>query len=139
MKFTSVNFYPEFTFKTSRSSGKGGQNVNKVSSKVELNFDIAQSELLSDAEKQFLLKKIHNRINKNGILQIIVQSERSQLQNKEAAVKKFHQLLTECFKEKKKRIATAPNKTSKEKRIKGKKIKSEKKNLRSKKYFDDAI
>ena len=132
---TVTDFYPELTFKTSRSSGKGGQNVNKVSSKVELNFDVAKSELLSEEKKVLIFRKLHKKINKAGILQIVVQSERSQLQNKEIAVKKFYGLILECFKEKKKRIATKPGKASKEKRIQAKKIKSEKKKLRNSKNF----
>lgn len=132
MNILSKIFEPEFIFKTSRSSGKGGQNVNKVSSKVELDFDIQNSQLLSDQQKDLLLSKLTNRINKEGILQIISQSERSQLANKEKAIKKFYELLIKSFKPKKKRIATKPGKAAKEKRIKKKKLVSEKKAERRK-------
>lgn len=124
----------ELTFKTSRSSGKGGQNVNKVSSKVELNFNIESSSFLSEEQKETLHKKLENRITKEGILRIVAQASRSQLENKEKAVKKFFVLLEKAFKKEKPRKATRPSKAAKEKGLKEKKLKSERKELRKIKY-----
>ncbi|HVA98039.1 MAG TPA: alternative ribosome rescue aminoacyl-tRNA hydrolase ArfB [Bacteroidia bacterium] len=131
------NFSSEFTFKTSRSGGKGGQNVNKVSTKVELDFDVKNSVLLSEDQKKIIFKKLFKRISKEGILQIIVQTERSQLGNKKIAEKKFYDLLKKSFSTTKKRIATKVSKAAKEKRLLGKKnISNKKKNRSGKISFD---
>lgn len=134
MNWRSLPFEREFVFKTSRSGGKGGQNVNKVSTRVELSFDIAASALLDDAQKLVLSEKLSNRINKEGQLKIIEQSERSQLSNKEKTIEKFFVLLEKAFTVKKKRVATKPSKAVKEKRLQEKKAKSEKKSLRRENY-----
>ncbi len=132
MTLKGIVFDSEFSFKTSRSSGSGGQNVNKVSTKVELDFDVVNSTLLSPEQKEVILNKLGNRITKDGILQIIVQAERSQLGNKEIAVKKFYELLNKCFVVVKKRKATKPSKGAKEKRLSTKKRDSEIKKSRKK-------
>lgn len=130
MKTQLPNLVPELTFKTSRSGGAGGQNVNKVSSKVELDFNVLNSMLLSDEQKITILKKLEKKITKDGVLQIISQTERNQLGNKEIAIKKFHELIAKCFVVKKKRKPTKPSKASKEKRLESKKKNSEVKKWR---------
>ncbi len=125
-------FESEIWYKTSRSSGKGGQNVNKVSTKVELNFDVVNSKLLTTKQRQTIFEKLINKINKAGILKITAESSRSQLENKHIALQKFNILISTCFKEKKKRMATKASKGSKEKRIESKKIIGERKALRKK-------
>src|SRR6185312_3050996 len=126
----NIDFLPELTFAASRSGGKGGQNVNKVSTKVELQFDYMHSHLLTDEQKQLISAKLASFINKEGILKIMAQEERSQLLNKKDAINRFYALLEGAFKKKKKRIASKPGKQAKEKRLKAKKLRSEKKQLR---------
>lgn len=124
------DFTPELRFSTSRSSGPGGQNVNKVNSKIELRFNVDQSILLSEREKQMILTKLKNKINSEWELIITVQTDRSQLKNKEEALEKFHELLTKALTPRKLRRATRPTKASVEKRLETKKQLSEKKSLR---------
>ena len=124
------DFSSEFTFSTSRSGGPGGQNVNKVSTKVELRFNIVESVLLWADEKEIILKKLENKINKDGELILVSQSERSQLANKEKVVEKFYALLRKTLTPQKIRKPTKQSKASKEKRLQSKKLNSEKKSLR---------
>jgi ribosome-associated protein len=123
-------FENELYFKTSRSGGSGGQHVNKVSTKVELNFNVALSKQLTFEQKQKIAERLSHRINKEGVLKVRCDSTRSQLENKQLSIHKFIQLIEECLKEKKKRIRTKATKQSKEKRIQSKKIRSEKKRMR---------
>lgn len=132
MKLSGLGLEKEFQFKTSRSGGAGGQHVNKVETKVELSLDILNSAVFTEAQKQTLLSKLSNRISKEGVLQITVDSERSQLRNKEIAIIRLYDLIEESLKRKKYRIPTKPSRSSKRKRIKAKKILSEKKERRKK-------
>jgi len=136
LSINNRNFYNEFVFLTSRSSGAGGQNVNKVNTKVELRFSIAFSQLLSEEEKELLRTKYPNRINTENELVITCQTERSQLKNKEKVVEKFYKLLETALTPRKKRTATKPTKASVAKRLVNKKITSEKKATRQRKSFD---
>lgn len=130
------DFSKEFKFITSRSGGAGGQNVNKVSSKVELRFDIENSGLLSPEEKTLLKEKLSNSITNEGILQIVSQEDRSQLVNKEICVKKFYDLLKKSFTRQKKRRPTKPTKSSVRERLDVKKKASRKKATRGRTNFD---
>lgn len=120
----------EFTFKTSRSGGSGGQHVNKVSTKVELDFDVVNSKILTDEQKDIITNKLAARITVDGILQVICQTERSQLRNKIAAIAKFHELIDTCFVVIKKRKVTKVSKAVKERRLLAKKRNAEIKKLR---------
>ena len=135
-KITFRNFEPELHFSSSRSSGPGGQHVNKVNTRIELRFHIPDSELLSDEEKKILLHKLKNKINKDGELIIVSQEDRSQFKNKETAVEKFIKLLKEALTPVKKRRATRPTRASNKRRLVGKKLMSEKKIQRKKPDLD---
>jgi ribosome-associated protein len=126
------DFSREFIFSASRSSGPGGQNVNKVSTKVELRFDVPHSNLLSEEEKEILLIRLQKKINSEGFLIIVSQSERSQLKNKEKTIEKFYALLKKSLTPKKKRRPTRPTAAAKERRLEEKKMKAEKKERRKK-------
>ena len=127
-----LDFEKEFEFQTSRSSGPGGQHVNKTESRVELRFNVDQSELLSEEEKALIREKQGRRINQEGILQVFAQEYKSQKQNKDLAIKRFFHYLGESLKKTKKRVATKPSNKAKEKRLDLKKRQSEKKALRGK-------
>lgn len=131
MKPTVEALFSELVFKASRSGGKGGQNVNKVSTKVELNFYPEKSLILSEDQKTLLLEKWATRLTNDGCLQIISQSERTQLGNKRVALQKFDLLLEQAFKPTVKRKATKVPKGVKEKRLLMKKRRSEIKKSRS--------
>ncbi|MFN6090073.1 MAG: alternative ribosome rescue aminoacyl-tRNA hydrolase ArfB [Cyclobacteriaceae bacterium] len=133
MKAPSVDIlYSEFIFSASRSSGPGGQNVNKVNSKVTLEWNVVQSLLVSEEEKTVILYKLSSHITKEGVVQLTSQEARSQLQNKEAVIKKLQDLLTRAFIKKKTRKPTKPSKAAKQKRILQKKQHGEKKKWRQK-------
>ena len=120
----------EFEFKSSRSSGPGGQNVNKVNSRIELNFDVVHSLLLSEKHKGLILTKLKNKIHGEGILSVVSQSERSALMNKRECVNKIYAMIHRALKPVKKRIPTRPTRSSRRVRIKNKKINGQKKILR---------
>ena len=124
------DFGSELHFSASRSSGPGGQNVNKVNTKVELRFQIASSLLLSDEEKTILLEKLAKKINSEGELILVSQTERSQMKNKEKVIEKFYSLLTRALTPRKKRKPTKPSQASKEERLEEKRKQAEKKERR---------
>ena len=122
----------ELVFTTSRSGGPGGQNVNKVNSKVTLQFDVENSLLLTPEEKVLLKEKLSSRITRLGVLVVTSQESRSQMENKEVVLEKFNKLISKAYERKKPRKATRPTKGSKQQRLKKKKVVSEKKQWRKK-------
>src|SRR5690606_11353016 len=92
------NLHPFIRYKTSRSGGSGGQNVNKVETKVELLFDLAAADIFTPAEKERLRRKLSARILAEGLVQVVAQESRSQLENKEIALRKLYELLVNALK-----------------------------------------
>ena len=127
--------FSEFTFKAVRSSGAGGQNVNKVSSKVVLTFDLVNSNALSEEEKTLLQSEIATKLSQEGILILTSQEDRSQLKNKEIVIKKCFKLLENNLLVAKQRKVTKISRTVKEKRLNAKKVMSALKQNRKKPSF----
>ncbi|MCB0564229.1 MAG: aminoacyl-tRNA hydrolase [Phaeodactylibacter sp.] len=123
----------EVRFRTMRSSGSGGQHVNKVETKVELLFDVNNSQFLSQWQKRRIIEELGGRINKEGLLVIGAGNRRSQILNKGAALKKFERLVSKALEPRKKRKPVSQLKANPEKRIREKKRRSEKKAWRNKK------
>jgi ribosome-associated protein len=121
------DFSSEFQFQASRSGGAGGQNVNKVSTKVELRFNVLNSNILDDVQKELFQKKCKNQINSEGELIIVSQEERTQLRNKNTVMKKFKELLIKALTLPKNRIKVTPTAGMIAERLKNKKLASEKK------------
>ena len=137
MKSIDLNkLLKEISFNFSRSSGKGGQNVNKVETKVELVFNLLTSYTLSDDAKKTIFSKLKNRLNNQGELKVTSQSERSQLGNRKKVIARFIKLIEMAMKKENVRIKTVKTLSSKEKRIEEKKIISKKKKERRVKDFD---
>jgi ribosome-associated protein len=130
MQLNEKEILREIQFKTSRSGGKGGQNVNKVSTKVELLFNIKNSYCFTQEQKDKMQERLSNQIDSEGFLHIVSQASRSQLENKKTAIQKFLRMLKNSLIEKKKRKATKPTKNAVETRIKSKKLHSKIKKLR---------
>ncbi|MCX7832884.1 MAG: alternative ribosome rescue aminoacyl-tRNA hydrolase ArfB [Ignavibacteria bacterium] len=136
MKFNKDIIENEMVIKTARSSGKGGQYVNKVSTKVILIFNIRESRAFDTKQKEILLNNLNNKLTKDGSLIVSSESERSQYLNKKKSIEKLYNILENALKEKTPRIQTNVPEEAKEKRIKEKKIISEKKKLRRKDFLE---
>lgn len=120
----------ELWFSTSRSSGAGGQHVNKTESRVTLHWDLANSSALTPGQKTRASRRLRGRLDKDGVLQIHAEEHRSQHQNKDAAIKRFAALLAAALEVPKRRIATRPTRGSIERRITAKKLRGDTKRLR---------
>lgn len=131
-----VDFSKEVYYKTARSSGKGGQHVNKVETMVEARWNIEQSILFSEDQKRIICEKCAGYINSEGEMLVKSQRKRSQLENKSDALKKMKDLIKKALITPKKRKPTNPTRASKEERIRSKKISGEKKEQRKKISFD---
>lgn len=131
-KVTAEVLESELVFTASRSGGPGGQNVNKVNTKINLSFDVFNSNLLTEEERNKIIQKLSSHISKDGVLNISASEKRSQLQNKISAMEKLDKLLIKAFAKRKVRKATKPSKASVKTRLDSKKKHSEKKKERRK-------
>lgn len=127
----------ELEFRATRSGGPGGQHVNTSSTRIELVWDVAASPSLDDGQRELLLAKLANRLDAAGRLRLVAQAERSQLQNREAALARFVTLVRQGLVVPKRRRATRPTKASKERRLKSKRERGAIKRERRRKGDED--
>jgi len=121
---------PEIVLSATRSSGPGGQNVNKVNTRVELRFSVKNSSVFSEEQKERIFLKLKNRINLEGELILTSQTARTQLDNKEKVYEKFFDLIEKALTVQKKRLKSSPTLASRKRRLESKKIQALKKQFR---------
>jgi len=121
----------ELAFRFSRSSGPGGQHVNKSETRVELLFDVANSPSLTDAQRERVMRRLSSRIDGAGVLHVTSQATRSQKQNRDLAIERFTRLMQKALEPPKKRRRTRPTRAAKERRLRAKKRRSEIKKARA--------
>lgn len=131
------DFSSELSYSFVRSGGKGGQNVNKVSTKVLLRFDIIESRLLADWQKEIIREKLKSYISQNELLQLTCEATRSQLKNKEIVTTRFHHLIQTALTPVKPRKKTRVSRAVRERRLKAKANNSEKKKNRRVDHWGD--
>lgn len=136
MQIRKEDIIKELVFRTSRSGGKGGQHVNKVSSKVELNFNIPKSVILSDVQKNLIMEKLSGRLNSEGVLQIVTEEERSQHRNKERGIEKLLLILENAMYRPVLRKPSKPKHSAIEARLRVKRLNAIKK-INRKDFFKD--
>jgi ribosome-associated protein len=120
----------ELQFKTSRSGGPGGQNVNKLETRVEVLFDVANSPSIQEHIRQRLLNNLASQLDSSGILHVVAQDTRSQWKNKQLAIERLTDLIKSALIVRKKRIATKPTHAAREVRLRIKKARSQTKRMR---------
>lgn len=125
----------EISEQFSRSGGKGGQNVNKLSTKAEVRWNVENSKAFTDEQKQKIKQALGNRMNKKGELLVVSQEERSQLQNRRLAVERLNELVLSALTPEKERIPTKPTRASKERRLEEKTKQGKKKSSRSERFM----
>ncbi len=128
----------ELSFAASRSGGPGGQNVNKVSTRVTVFFDVSNSSVLSDEQKRRILDRLASRVSREGVLRVVSQQARTQLANRRAALERMAELIRGALAERRTRVPTAPGRAARDERLAEKKRRGRIKQLRGVKPDDDS-
>ncbi len=128
----------ELSFAASRSGGPGGQNVNKVSTRVTVFFDVSNSSVLTTEQKRRILDRLASRVSREGVLRVVSQQARTQLANRRAALERMAELIRGALAERRKRVPTAPGRAARDERLAEKKRRSRIKHLRGARPDDDS-